>query len=130
MKLLIDHNLPHWWADTLNPYCQHDLNSEAHALSKVMPKNASDIQVFEFIKGDDWIILTQDKYRNRLEREVILAHQIRAYNFHGWQRFPMNEQISKLFRAIPKIISSASTISRGGVFFVGYKNADVYFPRP
>lgn len=129
MKLLVDHNLPHWWADTLNPYCLHHHNVEVQALSRILPHNTPDLQVFEFVRGGDWIILTQDKYRNRLEREALLAHQIRAYNLHGWEKFSMNEQLGKLFRAVPRILASASTVSRGGVFFVGYKNADVYLPR-
>jgi predicted nuclease of predicted toxin-antitoxin system len=128
MKLLIDHNLPHWWADTLRPFCQHHLASETHALQDLLPKNATDLEVFEFANKGDWVILTQDKYRHRLERDVIHAHKIKAYNFHGWQKFPMNEQLSKLFRAIPKIIENASTISGGGVFFVGYKNGNIYLP--
>ena len=129
MKLLVDHNLPPWWSDTLHPYCFREYQVEVKALSEVLPKNAKDIDVFNFAKDDGWLILTQDKYRIRAEQDAIRAWQIYAFNLQGWEKFPMNEQLGKMFRAVPHILTTASTIRGGGVFMVSYKNAQVSLPR-
>jgi predicted nuclease of predicted toxin-antitoxin system len=128
VKILVDHNLPHWWAATLSHYCSTNHQTEVKSLRDLGISNASDFEVFQLAKDEGWIILTQDKFKNVLERRTVQSYKVLAYCLRGWQRFPMHMQLSKIFKVMPNIIANAKTMSGGAVLDVSYKNASVKIP--
>ncbi len=116
VKVLFDHNMPHYLATSLDILIRPD-GHEAHALKNKFPIKISDEDYFrELSKEKDWIVISKDvkNAKRPPERRVIMNSGVLAfYLAPAIQKLKVNEQAATILWQWDKLVEQRKNNANG-----------------
>jgi predicted nuclease of predicted toxin-antitoxin system len=113
--LLLDENLPARVADAINALG----TVEANHVTKFLPRGATDLQVFEFLRGrEDWVLITQDKNIRKRPQELaaLRAAKVGAFVLTGKANRTVEKMLVLLLQSLDQMRRLSGSTARPFIF--------------